>query len=266
MNETIIFLHIPKAAGTSLVAVLDGQFPPDGIYPAGNHAAEDLAALAEDQRRRLKLLHGHMYFGLHGLLPQPCIYITLLRDPVERVLSLYHYIQGRPRHYLYERVVTKGMSLGELVSSQGRVFDEFHDGQVRLLNHHAFADAQRDEPELLLKTAQENLAAYFAVVGLVEQFDEALLLLRRKFGWGLPLYIKRNVTRHRSAQEILDAETLAMIQVHNQRDQTLYQKAANQFDELVQAQDIRSEVGRFRLLNRLYGGLYRVRHKLFRKG
>jgi hypothetical protein len=265
-NETLIFLHIPKAAGTSLVAVLDRQFPPESIYPVGNQAAEDLAALPEEQRRQIKLLHGHMYFGLHGVLPQPCSYITLLRDPVERVASLYQYIQGRPRHYLYDRVVKQGMTLADLLQGKNRAFDEFRDGQVRLLNDHAFANAHRDEPEVLFRAAQENLAAHFTLVGLVEQFDETLLLLRRQFGWGLPLYIKRNVTRRRPARETLDAQTLAIIQAHNQRDQLLYQSVTDGFEQLVQAQGIRSEVGRFRLLNRLYGGVYRIRHKVFGKG
>jgi hypothetical protein len=38
----------------------------------------------------------------------------------------------------------------------------------------------------MLETAKRNIETHFAVVGLSECFNEALILLRRLFGWRMP--------------------------------------------------------------------------------
>jgi hypothetical protein len=58
-----------------------------------------------------------MRFGLHKFFPQPCTYITILRDPVDRVISLYYFILRNPDNAVHNEVVSKNMSLKDWVSS-----------------------------------------------------------------------------------------------------------------------------------------------------
>src|SRR5690349_20650120 len=97
---TLIFLHIPKTAGISLRQVLINNTPGPAfriIHPISD--VERLAALPESERAALELVDGHLYYGIHSLLPRPCRYMTMLRDPVEQVLSLYSFIREYKDHH-----------------------------------------------------------------------------------------------------------------------------------------------------------------------
>ena len=87
-QRALIFLHIPKTAGTTLNRIIEWQYNPLSIFtidPYGIRAtAERLQELPEERRRRLRMVRGHCYYGLHKLLPQGATYITMLRDPVKR--------------------------------------------------------------------------------------------------------------------------------------------------------------------------------------
>jgi hypothetical protein len=55
-----------------------------------------------------EILFGHLFYGvIHGYnaARQP-LYATVLRDPLERVLSLYYYVLRYPDHYQVDLKVT----------------------------------------------------------------------------------------------------------------------------------------------------------------
>ncbi|MCI0728869.1 MAG: hypothetical protein L0332_19435, partial [Chloroflexi bacterium] len=78
-QPTIIFLHIPKTAGTTLNAILDSYYPREKSYttystpryPDGS--LEELKAFTEAEKARLDLIEGHLAFGVHELLPRPAV-------------------------------------------------------------------------------------------------------------------------------------------------------------------------------------------------
>ncbi len=92
--------------------------------------AKTLASLSEEDRRAIKLLRGHQPFGLHRFLPQTCTYVTVLRDPVARVVSQFFYILKNPHNPLHDQV-RKMASPAEFVQSGISV--GMNDGQVRWL-------------------------------------------------------------------------------------------------------------------------------------
>ena len=50
-------------------------------------------SLSDEKKMGIRLLKGHMPFGLHKNLPVDARYISILRDPIERVTSQYYYIK-----------------------------------------------------------------------------------------------------------------------------------------------------------------------------
>ena len=118
-TSTVIFLHIHKAAGTTLHRIIERQYPPDQIWSFDErHDFEAFRALSEAQKEEIRMLRGHMIFGLHEFMPRPCIYVTLLRDPVERVLSFYNYIRRNPHHYHSEMIVSQGLTLQQFLETR----------------------------------------------------------------------------------------------------------------------------------------------------
>ena len=91
-RPTLIFLHIPKAAGSTFNSILEPRFDPKHTFafrdPIGD--VERLKALPQPERAQLQLIKGHLAYGVHEHLSQPFEYITILRDPVERIGAAFH--------------------------------------------------------------------------------------------------------------------------------------------------------------------------------
>lgn len=258
----LIFLHIPKAAGSTLQAIIERQYHPESVYTIDGtrvrESIETFKQLSEAQRVGIRVLQGHMSFGLHRYLPQPTVYITLLREPVERILSHYHYVLSQPSHYLHQQVVGAGMSLKDYVSSG--ISLELDNGQTRILSgveeleaSAGFGSCSSD----MLAEAKRNLGKHFAVVGLSERFDESLLLLRRAFGWRHVYYTRQNVGTVGSSSAELDCETRGALKRWNELDSELYEFARGLFEQKIEEQGpaFRQDLKRFRLLNTAYGRL-----------
>src|SRR5207244_3848515 len=95
---------------------------------------------------------------------------------------------------------------------------------------------------------------HFAVTGLTERFDETMLLLRKAFGWRMPLYGKSNVTKNRLSVEQIPKETFDLIAREKQLDIELYKFGQAGFDRAIgqMGRAFQSELANFMRLNRFY--------------
>ncbi len=51
-----------------------------------------LKNMPEEKRNKIRCLKGHMPFGLHKYLLNSSVYLTVLREPIERVISHYYFV------------------------------------------------------------------------------------------------------------------------------------------------------------------------------
>ncbi len=262
-QEALIFIHLPKTAGVTFEQVLLRQYAREeayAIYPA-DPGVERFNQLAEARRASIRFLHGHMAFGLHEMLPTRARYVTLLRDPVDRVISHYHYVLRTPQHRLYDRVAG-GMDLRSYVESD--ISGEVSNGQTARIAGELFVTSEEATPALLLR-AKQHIRDNFLLVGLTERFDETLLLLKKRLGWTAPIfYRKRNVTRGRPAVSSIPAETLRAIERHNELDLELYAFAQGLLAEQIaeEGESFETQIRQFRRLNGLARPLFAFRHSI----
>jgi hypothetical protein len=75
--EKLIFLHIPKSAGSTILPIFKRQYKRDSFFVPGNHP--DLSAIKEKlaSTSSLRLCFGHMDFGMHDVVGQPYKYATI---------------------------------------------------------------------------------------------------------------------------------------------------------------------------------------------
>ena len=254
-SETLIFLHIPKAGGTTLYKILERHYARAQTLTFDGRDGQTawFGTLPAARRGRYRLIKGHLYFGLHRLIAGASTYITFLRNPVERILSFYYYARSHPDHYLYPVLATQGLDLKTLLARE--VTLELFNEQTRLLAGDEWEDPQRPVTRDALARAQANLRTHFRVVGLTEEFDASLLLLHHALGWRLPIYTKENVTQNKPDGTSLDAETRTLIKDANRFDLELYEYARELFEEQRRAagNSFAAELNHFQSLNQAHG-------------
>jgi hypothetical protein len=102
--DRLYFLHLPKAAGSTLTIHLRSRFRAEEICPA--QLWYELVAIPPAQRARLRLFAGHFCGALPNFEPGPYTVVTMLRDPVERAWSHFRFvarIDEHPLHALAQR-------------------------------------------------------------------------------------------------------------------------------------------------------------------
>ena len=197
----LIFLHIGKTAGSTLHRILEEQYSDTGhFFTVGgleNKDGKKFSTLTRKERDKIGVIRGHLNFGVHELIEKPAVYITMLRDPVDRIISTYYYLKRDKGHYLHDICRSDGWTLEDFVFYKPT---EIMNGQTRVLagvsDVYSFFKMGRESVPLgkcddeILETAKRNLKK-FAVVGLMERFDKTMILLKRSLGWETPpLYIK----------------------------------------------------------------------------
>ena len=232
----LIFLHIPKAGGTTLHRVLGRMYQGSEIFTIqvrGHHLGlEEFTSLSPERKERIRLLKGHMPFGLHTYFTtEPVRYITIFRDPVDRIISHYYYVLRSKTHYLYQKVARSGMSLMDYALSD--LSGELDNHQCRsLVGENIPINSFSAE---FYQEAIKNLQEYFVSFGLVEEFDKSLLLLKKDLQWDrYPYYLRLNSRSQTESAEISDADRAAIAK-RNYWDVRLYDWAKAEFNRRIES-------------------------------
>lgn len=253
-TKTVIFLHIPKTGGRSLQNILLRKYSPREVVTDAHKKLDEIAEWPEERKRRIRYLQGHFIYGAHKVLPQECSYITMLREPVDRVISHYYFIKRSSSHPLHDVVVKPNMNLEEYVASG--VCDEVSNDQARLV-----AGVRRNSPvdvEEMLRMAKENIDSKFLVAGLLEEFNKTLMLLKSRLGLRNIFYGVRNQTIGRPLKEQIPKHILNLIYEQNYADIELYAYAKERLAETIEreAAGFMADVRKFELLNRPYSNVF----------
>jgi hypothetical protein len=230
----VIFLHIPKAAGTTLQVMFRRRYRGFHIHNlTGNpDDAAAFVAMPEADRHDVDVLMGHQHFGMHEWLRPGARYVTMLRNPLDRCISHYYYVLRMPDHHLHQRVVNEKMSLYDYVAMG--TTHELDNDQVRWLNE----AVHRDVPfgsvtREMLEIAKRRLIEDIEVIGLSEQFDESLRLMGDALGWDDISYTRENVSANRPKAEEVEPRAIELIREHNELDYELYDLGVRLFSERV---------------------------------
>jgi hypothetical protein len=213
-----------KAAGTSLRAVLFREYGRHSVFSLDGRDAETSVMqyknMPFEEKMKIDVIDGHYPVGLHAYAPKDCTYITLLRDPVQRVISHYYHVLRDPEHYVYKNGFTTNMSLFDYIHS-GVARQETHNGQTWFLSGGLDTDKN---PEGALEAAKQNIADLFSVVGLTKLFDKSIILMKRKLGWKkIPFYYRRHVATSHTAKHRFSDDVIERIKQVNELDINLYQ-------------------------------------------
>jgi len=248
-NDILYFLHIPKTAGTTFATVLENYFDLDSICP--EQLWQELLPGKKLNFLKYKLIWGHYGYCLYQILPKKPVYITILRDPVERTISsIEHRIRDPDPRFIHlnefigktvHEVLTDS-KIKLLPDPQTKYIglDPDVSSMIDLLNRESILNFEFSETfnltrsktnEDLIKTSIQNLSK-FAFVGIAEKFEESLFLLFYTFGWRPVMRSwKLNVSPKRTKTSALPPKALQKILDATQLDKKLYEYGLKLFEE-----------------------------------
>ena len=237
-RELLAFVHIPKTAGTSLVAALKKEFPAERVLNCTN--VEILKAQsAREIRRDYDFVHGH--FGMMDIDGKATRYATVLRDPTHRILSLYNYWRSQPLSsaVVYASgVVDPAVQLAKDLSFNDFVFSDVRRILDDIKNAQAFQLAAGNHPEgrkklsgmsddAVFDLAYKNLSRMQAV-GTVDNMAafEKRLNSNLNLNVSIPMH---NKTKSKTVSETdLSNGTVERLNALNTIDMRLYEYVRNQ--------------------------------------
>ena len=250
-DQIVIFVHIPKTAGTTLRNIIERNFDKQAIFAIDGRdpqkSIEIFNSLSLEKKASFSLVQGHVAFGAIKNLPHKQIkHITFLRDPVERVLSYYSYILSdsfrRPQAEIAENMSLKNYLLSKCDW-------QMNNHQTRMIAGSVPPDYGACD-EKVLERAKNNLIKYFHFIGIAEHFDESILLMSKSLGWKIPFYRRLNITRKRITQDTIDEEEKYLIMKENSFDLQLYEFIRSRFESLPK-RPFHIEVKMFQIINKI---------------
>lgn len=224
----LVFDHIPKTAGTTFRrSYLTAALPSSErwILGGGETNARDrerFLALPARQRDRIRVVAGHGADSMRGELPG-ARFITVVRDPVERVIS----------SYLHARFHEGGETLWPDVREQGASLAQF-DQRYIPSNYQSRILLGDDYESLAADQIRRRLAERYALVGYTEAFDEFVFLLHETEGLPLATYGNRLVRAERESYLPPAADVDAVRQAHA-IDALLHQIVKDEFQSRIDA-------------------------------
>jgi hypothetical protein len=228
MAEVVLFNHIPKTAGSTMRRVLFRTVGGKRVLFAttlGEHREQlgQIVQRLDGRTRGSYAVIAHTGWGIQDRLPARHEYraFTMLREPVDRTISMYFYSLDSHR-----------LSLEQFLE---QLPEHSYNHQTAFLGgltapHHLDGEPIRREQfdRALLERAKRNLESHL-VVGLTERFDDSLVLLRRAYGW--PRWRMRYKPVNVGNRKQVSPAELEAVRAYNELDIELYELGREVFED-----------------------------------
>ncbi len=259
--KTVVFHHIPKTAGTTLNDILLSQYATGTVFFIHGDKKETIRnfkELSEEDRMKYRLVYGHQAISVIEEVSNP-ILLTMFRHPVDRVVSLYYFARRNTRHAMHK--LTNEYSLESFFQNgMDEEWSECNNGQFNsiknILQSRCFESGIGTDMERIKRILEKHV-----VFGILERFDESILLFREQLMWTRALYYsKKNVTDR--AREYPDA-VIQRITAQNTLDMELYTFAKEQFEKRIESrgEPFAKSLLKFKRLNQYLGPLFSMKSR-----
>ncbi len=231
---TLVYLHIPKTAGQSLLATLERIYTVFGMYKI-----YPLAYVSEDEElptETPRLIVGHFSYGLPCRIfgNIPFRWVTFLRNPSARLISQYrfdcdYFFASELANDEANRNLIFSVPPGEFIK-RSRLWT-YDNCMTRMLSGVGGTVPFGEMDRSILEMAKNNLSRFF-FVGFQENFKAGTEKLAEKCGFPYFNVGHKNVSREENVIKEFDINELSELSNLNVFDFELYYWAAERFLDL----------------------------------
>lgn len=260
-DPRIIYLHVPKCGGTTMHALLTAWFGAKNAHPERYNGLYDyhVADLAGH-----KIFSGHYDFYSTCLVPGRSFRLSFLRDPMARLISLYHFHRAHSAAFIERHNLTLARWANEYdidayfanervranVSIDNTMARNFSNVPQVVHTQPGVAGAPPPVPMTeMCRQAKANMAA-FDLIGFMDVYDASVDLLAEMLGQPpvsefrseqvLDDLMDRDPNMRRIDRQTPSAETLAHMEELIRYDREVYAEAERLFRPRI---DARAEAG-----------------------
>jgi len=218
VNDTeplrFFFVHVMKTGGTSFAFQIQQHFEPDEIYPSAEDRRNALAPyasvptmadLSAERRARIRVYTGHVPYLASQLLGIDVVTLTLLRDPVDRTISMLKHVRREfekfgglelddiyDDDFVFEHFVENNQTKVFALTQEERASAIAASSPTPAVAAHLLepqvSAGPKDRPRRIaindqrFEQAKSNLARV-DVLGLSERYGDFLDELHTRYGW-----------------------------------------------------------------------------------
>lgn len=235
--EPFIFEHIFKTAGTSFhhsylsfAFSVEERFVIDGRLEENRRGIEGLKSLSAAEKRSLRIIAGHNAELLRPVYRRSK-YLTLVREPISRVISAYLHAKYHPdmRKFLDNVIERDNISVADFVEEDllAKRYAGFCSVQNFQSRHLCGLPPLGADGTFTNKDLRQAFKRY-RLIGLTEEFPKLLGVLHFQYGFPLILFNKRLIRKERSDFVLAKGER-EVIEKYNRRDIRFYEMASERF-------------------------------------
>jgi hypothetical protein len=221
----LFFEHVPKCGGSSMSDYFRRHYPARLTYEIYGRRPDEQQAfieLPEPVRHAYEFILGHGVRPLLDHCDPGMVAVTIVREPVARIVSHYYFVKATPGHYLHKHVMAEQMTLRDYAASE--ISTELRNDMVRRFLGTS-AGMVEQSPQQAVETAWAELQQRYRVVGVLERLAPAMEGIRAAAGLSDRWKDRRiNRTKGKVPIEKVSAEDRRVIEAHNALDIELYRR------------------------------------------
>lgn len=230
-DALLCFVHIQNTAGTSVTDTLRRTYA-DSLRVFGGMTVrrdengqaktfrspdadiQNVIREVRDRGQSLKIIAGHLPYGIHDRIGRRVRYISFLREPLDRLVSLYHNAMDAPRNSVLHRTM-RSYDMDFRRAIEDGAAPQLSNEQTRML----IGSSKLFMDESDLETAKTVIERDYVLVGTNEQLDECLAWLAGALQLHDRFVAKLNVGTRQARP---DADILRLFEEANAIDVKLY--------------------------------------------
>jgi hypothetical protein len=229
-NYHCVFSHVPKSAGTSFDRFIAQFYELKDILHVNAADLNKLPQVVNLKNNFPKLISGH--HPIHGLLYQllpneKIIHLSMMREPVSRVISYYNYISTREYHALHKQV--KDLGFDKFIHQD---LIEINNGQARRFSGTLHTNSLLSDNELYFQ-AKNIIDNCFTIVGVTEEINKFAQLISKKYKTKFSEVPKTNTSNVKIRLRDISSSQLKIIEQKNKVDIQLYKYVKHKFKQFL---------------------------------